>query len=299
MNRYPQILLSLAITIMAGCKGQNDYDASGTFETEETIISAEASGSLQAFSVEEGQNLKKGTQVGYIDTIQLSLRKKQLESQIEATLSQLPDREAQLAALQTQLKTAVRERNRMRNLVEADAATRKQLDDAEAQVDLVKDQIKALRSSLSVSTTSIRRQTSPLEVQIEQINDQIAKSRIVNPVTGTVLSTYAEPKEVTGVGKPLYKIADLSSLILRAYITGDQLPAVRLGQQVTVLTDDKGGEYRKHSGSVIWISDKAEFTPKTIQTKDERANLVYAVKIRVKNDGYLKIGMYGEVKLKQ
>lgn len=280
----------------ASCGTEPEYDASGTFETEETIISAEASGTLKSFVVDEGQNLKEGDLIGYIDTLQLYLKKKQLKSQIASTLSQLPDVSTQLAALKSQLKTAERERKRLANLVKADAATQKQLDDADAQIDLIKKQIAAQKSSLGITTKSINRQISPLEVQIEQINDQIAKSNIVNPVNGSVLTKYAEEKEVVSAGKPLYKIADLSSLILRAYITGDQLPAIKLNQKVKVLTDKSKDEYREQEGIITWISDKAEFTPKTIQTKDERANLVYAIKIKVKNNGYLKIGMYGEVK---
>ncbi len=288
--------ICLIFLVFASCSKESKYDASGTFETEETIISAEAAGTLKSFTVDEGQNLKAGQQIGYIDTLQLFLKKKQLESQIRSTLAQMPDISAQLAALQSQLKTAEREKQRIANLVKADAATGKQLDDANAQTDVIKKQIAAERSSLGVTSRSITRQTTPLEVQIEQINDQIAKSNIVNPVTGTVLTKYAEANEVVSIGKPLYKIADLSSLILRAYITGDQLPLIKLNQRVKVLTDKTRDEYKEQEGFITWISDKAEFTPKTIQTKDERANLVYAVKIKVKNDGYLKIGMYGEIK---
>lgn len=296
MNRYKSSMLSIGVVLLVSCHQESEYDASGTFEAEETIISAEASGTLNSFSLEEGQSLNAGATIGYIDTLQLYLRKKQLRSQILSTLAQMPDTHAQLAALQSQLQTALREQRRFTKLVEADAATRKQLDDVSAQVDLLKKQISAQRSSLDITTTSIQRQTSPLEIQVEQIDDQIKKSIIINPVSGTVLTKYAEKSEVVSVGKPLYKIADVSALTLRAYITGDQLPHIRLHQKVKVLTDKTADTYQQHEGIVSWISDKAEFTPKTIQTKDERANLVYAVKIRVRNDGYLKIGMYGEVK---
>lgn len=296
MNRYKSSMLGIGIALLVSCHQESEYDASGTFEAEETIISAEASGALKLFSLEEGQSLNAGDNIGYIDTLQLYLRKKQLRSQILSTLAQMPDTHAQLAALQSQLQTALREQRRFTKLVEADAATRKQLDDVSAQVDLLKKQISAQRSSLDITTTSIQRQTSPLEIQVEQIDDQIKKSIIINPVSGTVLTKYAEKSEVVSVGKPLYKIADVSALTLRAYITGDQLPHIRLHQKVKVLTDKTADTYQQHEGIVSWISDKAEFTPKTIQTKDERANLVYAVKIRVRNDGYLKIGMYGEVK---
>lgn len=291
------VLPLLLLSFLCSCSNKHNYDASGIFETEETIVSSQATGTLEAFSVEEGQSLKAGQQVGYVDTLQLYLRKEQLRSQIRSTLAQKPDITAQLAALRSQLKTAERERLRLVNLVAADAATRKQLDDATSQVDLVKRQISAQQSSLDVTTKSISEQTGPLEVQIRQIDDQIAKSRVINPINGTVLTKYSEPAEVVTSGKALYKIADVSSLILRIYVTGDQLPQIKLNQKVKVLTDKNKDEYREQEGVVTWISDKAEFTPKTIQTKDERADLVYAVKIKVRNNGYLKIGMYGEVKL--
>ncbi len=290
-------IFAFAILAFASCNSnKNDSDASGTFETDETIISAEASGIIKQFSVEEGKQLHAGDQIGYIDSVQLYLKKKQLESQIKSVLVQRPDISAQTAALKEQLKDAEHEQNRISNLVRDKAATGKQLDDINSQVDVINKQIEALQSSLGITSKSISEQSDPLKVQIEETNDQLAKCKIINPINGTVLTKYVEKDEMAIPGKPLYKIADISSLILRAYITGDQLPKVKLNQKVKVLVDDSAGKYKEHEGVVIWISDKAEFTPKTIQTKDERANLVYAVKIKTANDGTLKIGMYAEVK---
>ncbi|MBL0745319.1 HlyD family secretion protein [Chryseolinea lacunae] len=294
MKRIAYLLT--AFTVAACTSNKNAYDASGTFEAVETIVSAEASGTLKSFTVEEGQTLQAGVHVGFIDSVQLYLKKKQLMAQIAAVLSKKPNVAKQLAALQEQLKQAQREQQRVANLVKADAATQKQLDDATTQLDVVKKQIEAQQSTLGITTSSLTEETSPLSVQIEQLNDQLAKCKVVNPVNGTVLTKYAEAKEMTAVGKPLYKIADLSTIILRAYITGDQFAHAKLNSKVTVSVDDGKGNYKAYPGVVEWISDKAEFTPKTIQTKDERANLVYALKVRVTNDGLLKIGMYGELK---
>ncbi|MGK6353123.1 HlyD family secretion protein [Parapedobacter sp. DT-150] len=289
--------LAIASLLLAACtNNQQAYDASGTFEAVETIVSAEATGAIKALAIEEGQVLQAGAAVGYIDTTQLYLKKQQLQSQISAVLSKRPNTAAQLAALQEQLAQATRERQRVANMVKADAATPKQLDDAEAQVAVIQKQLAAQRSTLGITASSLTQEASPLEVQIAQLEDQLAKSRITNPIAGTVLVKYAEVNEMTSAGKPLYKIADLSSIILRAYVTGPQFAQLRLNQPVTVLVDSADGQYRDYPGVVEWISDKAEFTPKTIQTKDERENLVYATKIRVKNDGLLKIGMYGEVR---
>lgn len=300
----------MIVMAFAGCKGkENVYDASGTFEAVETIVSAEATGRIVEFKLEEGQLLKAGEKVGYIDSLPLYLKKKQLEAQIKATGSKLPDIVAQtnvykqqLAVSQTRLDNLLHEQKRIQNLLKADAATPKQLDDMNAQISELQKQLEVISRQDAAQASVLRTQTSglradvvPLYVQIEQVNDQLAKSRIVNEVNGTVLSKYAEASEMAVAGKPLYKIADLTTIILRAYVTGDQLTSVKLNQAVKVLVDEKEGKYRQLPGTIEWISDKAEFTPKTIQTKDERANLVYAVKIRLKNDGLLKIGMYGEV----
>ena len=290
------IFFQSAIT-MTSCQGKQGFDASGSFEAEETVIASQAQGVIMQFDIEEGQTLKSGERVGYIDSLQLFLKKEQLLSQIEALASKKPDIAVQLASLQEQLRTAGHEKARLANLVKNDAATGKQLDDMDAQVNVLRKQINAQKSSLEISTTSIDKEIKTLEVQVKQLDDQLSKCTILNPVTGTVLTRYTRANETTSPGKPLYKIADLSEMILRVYISGNQLPKLSLNQPVKVFTDDGDGGFREAQGTVAWISEKAEFTPKTIQTKDERANLVYAVKVKVKNDGSYKIGMYGEIQL--
>jgi len=290
------VVASIA-TLLTACNNKHvSYDASGCFEAEETIISSEATGIIKRLEIEEGQTLEAGQNIGYIDSLQLYLKKKQLEAQVIAILGKKPNISVQLSALQEQLKTAEKEKTRVANLVKGDAATPKQLDDINAQIEVLKRQIEAQQSTLSISSEGLGKDVVPLQVQIEQLNDQIAKCNIINPTNGTVLAKYAETNEMTATGKPLYKIADLSNIILRAYITGNQLPQVKLNQQVKVLTDDGKSGYKETTGKIVWINDKAEFTPKTIQTKDERANMVYAIKVKVKNDGAYKVGMYGEIK---
>jgi HlyD family secretion protein len=305
-------IITLAAIGLASCaNNKNGYDASGTFETTETIISAEQSGQIKQFNINEGDILKAGQLIGYIDTVQLQLKKEQLESQIKSVQSRTQDIATQinpyskeLAVAQSNLHTQLVEQKRIENLLKADAATPKQLDDingavdaAQKQLHVIKSQEAAQKSALTIQNNGIAKDVAPLKSQIAQIDDQLAKCRIVNKVSGTVLTKYAEQSEIATDGKPLYKIADLSTLILRAYVSGDQLSAVKFSQPVKVMINDIKGNYKNYTGKVEWISSTAEFTPKTIQTKDERANLVYAVKIRVKNDGDLKIGMYADVKL--
>ncbi|MBT1689267.1 HlyD family secretion protein [Dawidia soli] len=286
------------LVVLGACRrGGPSYDASGTFEAVETIVSAEVTGTLLVFQPDEGDTLRAGELVGVIDSIPLYLKKKQLEAQVQSVLANRPDVARQLAAVREQLRHAEREQQRLSSLVQAGAATQKQYDDAAAQTEVLRRQLEAQQSTLSVTNSSLAAQTAPLIVQVQQVEDQLTRCRIINAVKGTVLTTYAEPHEMAVAGKPLYKVADLTTLTLRAYITGDQLTVLRLQQPVTVVVDAPDGVTRTYPGVVTWISDQAEFTPKTIQTKAERANLVYAVKIRVRNDGYLKIGMYGEVTL--
>ena len=286
---------SLLLVLTSCHNNKNNFDASGSFEAEETIISSEASGTIKQFDIEEGQNLQAGQTIGYVDSTQLFLKKKQLEAQINALLSKKPNINTQLASLQEQLKTAQKEFLRITNLVKAEAATTKQLDDINSQVEVIKKQIEAQKSSLTISIEGISKEATPLSFQIDQLNDQLLKCNLINHVNGTVLTKYAEVNEMTSIGKPLYKIADLSTILLLAYITGDQLPQVKLNQKVKVNTDDGKGGFKSAEGTISWINDKAEFTPKTIQTKNERANMVYAIKVMVKNDGSYKIGMYGEI----
>lgn len=293
---YPLIIIATAIILSACNDNKVSFDASGSFEAEETVISSEATGAIKRLEIEEGQTLEAGQRIGYIDSLQLYLKKRQLEAQVIAILGKKPNISVQLSALKEQLKTAEKEKTRVANLVKGDAATPKQLDDINAQIEVLKKQIEAQQSTLSISSEGLGKDVVPLQVQIEQLNDQLAKCNIINPANGTVLAKYAETNEMTATGKPLYKIADLSNIILRAYITGDQLPQVKLNQKVKVLTDDGKGGYEETEGTITWINSKAEFTPKTIQTRDERANMVYAIKVKVKNDGTYKIGMYGEIK---
>lgn len=286
-----------SVILFLNCNGNRiSFDASGSFEAEETIISSEATGTIMQFDIEEGQTLQAGQFIGYIDSIQLHLKKKQLIAQANATLSKKPNISTQLAALKSQLNNAQKEKIRITNLVDGNAVPKKQLDDINAQIDFLNKQIEAQKSSLEISAQSIGKDAIPLNIQVEQLSDQLAKCKFINPVRGTVLVKYSKVNEVVINGKPLYKIADLSEMILRAYITGDQLPQVKLNQKVKVLTDEEKGNYKETEGTITWISDKAEFTPKTIQTKNERANMVYAIKVNVKNDGTYKIGMYGEIK---
>jgi HlyD family secretion protein len=282
---------------LVGCKDSSDeFDATGNFEADEVIISSEAAGKILKLDIEEGKELEANAVVGLIDTTQLYLRKKQLEYSIKAVVAKSPNASVQLAAFKEQIATTQREKKRVENLLKDDAATQKQLDDINAQLQLLQRQYDASQSSLLITSQSIQSETLPLKAQLDQVIDQLDKSVIKNPFKGTVLTKYALKDEMASQGKALYKVADLSFLVLRAYISGSQLSQIKLGQKVQVLVDAPEGAYKTYEGEIMWISEKAEFTPKTIQTKDERANLVYAMKVKVKNDGYLKLGMYGEVK---
>lgn len=295
MKTISAILFS-AILFYSCNDREPDFDATGTFQTDEIIISASVAGTIEAFNVEEGSRVEQGQLLGWIDSTQLHLRKKQLIAQIDAILSRRPQIATQLASYRVQLENAQRELQRVKNLFEAEAATQKLVDDATAHVAVIRRQMEAHRSSLDISSQALVSETLPLSAQVEQLDDQIRNCRIINPVTGVILQQYAQQHELANPGKPLYKVADLSVLELRAYITGDQLPGIKLGQEVAVMIDNGAGGFKEYQGTISWISSKAEFTPKTIQTKEERADLVYAMNARVKNDGYLKIGMYGEVK---
>lgn len=296
-NKILTIASILSLTIMFACSnGDGDFDATGTFESEEIIVSSEAIGKLIFLDIEEGSVLKQNQIVGIVDTTQLHLKKKQLLASVKAVLSKQPDIATQLATLQKQIETAEVDKKRIENLVNSNAATTKQLDDVNSQVDVLRKQYNATKSGLTITKQGLQSETLPLTAQVEQIEDQIKKSYIINPVDGTVLTRYAKLNEVTSNGKALYKIANLSEMTLRAYVDGNQLGEIKLGQKVKVFVDKGEGDQKEMSGEIYWVSSKAEFTPKTIQTKDERANLVYAIKVKVINDGYLKIGMYGEIK---
>jgi len=297
MTCYCKYLMVLIAVTIAGCAdNKNQFDATGNFETDEVIVSSEASGKLMKFVLQEGQHLNAGQQIGYVDSLISYLQKKQLQAQVEATLSKQPDINAQLLPIKEQLKKAEFEQKRTANLVAEDAIRTKDLDDWNSQVAVLKKQYNAASSTLNTTTKSIKSETYPIDYQIKLLEEQLRKCKIINPIDGTVLTKYALEDEITLPGKPLYKIANLDSMNLRAYITGDQLSLVKLNQQVKVFVDKGAKQYVQLTGIIRWISDKSEFTPKTIQTKDERANLVYAIKIKVKNNGLIKIGMYGEVK---
>lgn len=306
------LFLSLSILIYSCQKNGPKADAYGNFEADEMIVSAEANGQILELRLEEGQTLEAGAVVGRVDSTQLTLKKEQLQAAIRAVAAKSPAIAAQLAvyekqldANRQQLANLQREKQRVEKLLASDAATPKQLDDlndqivlVQRQMDVVLQQRSATDASLSTQKGGLLAEVLPLQKQIAQLDDQIAKCRIVNPAAGTVLTRYAETGELATFGKPLYKIADLRRIILRAYVAGDQLGNIRLGQELKVAIDSPGGGMRAFPGKVLWISPKAEFTPKIIQTKDERVNLVYAVKIEVENDGSLKIGMPGELRFK-
>ncbi len=290
------IITLLLIPLFSCSNSEKTYDATGSFEAIETIISSEAIGRIEKLDLEEGMILSKGQRIGFVDTTQLLLKKQQILKQIEALNQSLPKIDIQLAPLRTQVKTAEKEQLRISNLLKSNAATDKQMDDINAQVKLLKSQLTAMQTSLRSSLGSAKKNIEALEIQYEQVQDQLAKSYIKSPINGTVLTQFARSNEFTAIGKPLYKIADLSSMTLRTYITGDQLAKVKLKQRVLVFTDDGNGDLHESQGEITWISDKSEFTPKSIQTKDERANRVYAIKVKVNNDGRYKIGMYGEIR---
>ncbi len=293
----PFLFAILVLSIYACKNNDDDYDASGTFEADEIIVSSEANGRIIQLDINEGSQLKEGEIVGYVDSLQLYLKRKQLQANIRAIESRRPDISSQVAALQQQIATAKTEKTRIENLLKSNAANQKQLDDINAQIAVLQKQLDAQKSTLEISTKGISEDGSVLAVQIAQLDDQLLKCRITSPIEGTVLVKYAEAGEVTAQGKPLFKIANTGKMTLRAYVTADQLSKLKLGQSVKVYSDFGKDESKEYNGIITWISDKSEFTPKTVQTRDERANLVYAVKVDVKNDGYLKIGMYGNFKL--
>lgn len=300
MKRITKIgMWGTTLLVLSACgNGTPHYDATGTFEATEVVVSAEAAGKLLQLNVEEGTQLKADEEVGLIDTVQLYLKKLQLEASMKSVESQRPDLAKQIAATKQQMITAEREKRRVENLLAAGAANQKQLDDWDAQIKLLERQLVAQESSLRNSTNSLTEQGNSVAIQVAQVDDQLKKCHIQSPIEGTVLAKYAEAGELATIGKPLFKIGEINRMYLRAYITSEQLSQVKIGDEVTVYSDYGNSEQKPYPGTVTWISDRSEFTPKTILTKNERANLVYAVKIAVKNDGALKIGMYGGVKIK-
>lgn len=294
-----RIFIYCALPLLtAACGRSGDFDATGTFEATEVVVSAEAAGRILRFDAEEGDVLEAGRQVGAIDTVQLYLQKLQLERQRASVVSNRPDIAKQAASLREQIAKQQTERRRVENLLRDGAATTKQLDDIDAQIKVLNGQLEAQLSTLRNNAASIDENSSSINLQIARIEDQLAKCRIASPVAGTVLAKYSEAGELASVGRPLMKVADLGRIYLRAYFTSDQLAGLKLGQEVTVTADFGGDSRIDYPGRIVWIASESEFTPKTIQTRDSRANLVYAAKIAVENDGRLKIGLYGEVRLR-
>lgn len=291
------IAIASATLLLAACgNSEKEYDATGTFEATETTISAEQNGTLLTFAINEGDEIEAGREVGLIDTTQTWLKLQQAQATQAVYQSQKPDIEKQTSATRQQLAKAQAEQQRYKELVADGAAPSKMLDDATNQVQVLQRQLAAQLSSLSTNTNALSKQMAATEVQIDQLRDQLRKCHIKAPLKGTILEKYAERGEFVAVGKPLFKIADMEQVYIRAYVTSAQLQSIRTGQQVKVFADYGDGKKQEYDGTVSWISSRSEFTPKTILTDDERADLVYAVKIRVKNDGFIKIGMYGEVK---
>ena len=289
--------LIVGVSLIAACgEKAKDYDATGTFEATETTIYAEQSGALLNFSVSEGDSIAPGQEIGVVDTTQIWLKIRQLGATKEVYRSQKPDMEKQIAAIRQQLAKAQAEQRRYQELVADGAAPGKMLDDAKSQVQVLRRQLDAQISTLNTSSRSLDKQIAATDVQVSQLYDQLRKCHVVAPAGGTVLEKYVESGEFVTTGKPLLKVADIQRMYIRAYVTSAQLKSIRVGQPVKVFADYGDQQKKEYAGTVSWISSRSEFTPKTILTDDERADLVYAVKIAIRNDGYAKIGMYGEVK---
>ena len=288
-----KFIISISVlVVLAGCSGRDNLsDAYGNFETIEYLISAEGQGKIMEFNLKEGEALEKGQVVGYIDTVAIHLQVEQLQARIRAVEAQRSAVRAQTEVFQTQKKTLLVEKARLEKLLADKAATGKQLDDLNGQLAGLDAQIISTRTRYE----TIKAEIVSLQVQVEITRDQLSRNIFVNPVDGTVLEKYTESFEMAVPGKALYKIADLNTMILRVYISGDQLVSVKIGQEVGVIIDDNVSSEDPLKGRITWVSGKSEFTPKIIQTREERVKLVYAVKIEVSNDGRLKIGMPGEV----
>lgn len=296
MERIKWSLILLGLIATVSCSDENGSDAFGQFEADEVVISAESNGRLLNFEVEEGQNLDEGTQVALIDTTQLYLQKEEISASISAIKTNINKLNAQKSVLESQLETARKELNRFESLKQDNAATQQQIDSAEGRVQTLQRQIE----SVEVEKSSVSAEVKRMEAKIAQINDLVERASITNPVSGTVLNKFAEKHELVSQGKPLYSIANLDEMILRIYISGAQLPDIQLGETVDVIFDENKTDNQSTRGRVSWIASEAEFTPRMIQTKEERVTQVYAVKVRVDNpDGKLKIGMPGEVRFTQ
>ena len=290
-------VLPLLIVALTACTGKDKgYDAMGSFNATEVVVSSEVAGAILSFPTKEGEMLDKGQLIAMIDTTQLGLQKQQLMNEIDAMEASRPDISVQLAPLARQLNKQATEKERVKNLYNANAATQKEYDDMVSATNVLQKQLTAQRNTLDKSAAMIDARVAALNSQIEQLNDRILKSTIIAPISGVVLVKYAQAGELSSVGRPMLKMANMDDIHLKAYVTSDQLVNLKLGQEVSIKADFGGDNYREYKGKISWISDKSEFTPKNITTSDERANMVYAMKITVANDGYIKLGMYGEVK---
>ena len=295
--RYAIVLMLLLVA--SGCSEKKDkYDATGTFETTEIVISAEVSGKITGLNVSEGDAVCAGEVVATIDSTQLSFQRLQLENSITALESSRPDVEVQLAPLQEQLSHQLLEKERIKKLLEADAVNTSRLEDIDSGIATLRKQIDAQRTSLLNTQRSLDAQIAALKAQLAQVEKQLSDCRVSAPASGTVVAKYVSAGELAAAGRPMMKIADLDNICLRAYLLSTQLPEISIETQLTVYADFGGGQRREYSGTVTWISDRSEFTPKNIVTADDRANMVYAVKIAVQNDGFIKTGMYGGVILR-
>ena len=292
-----QMIIAAGLAMLASCgNNEKEYDATGVFEATEVTVAAEQNGTLMTFDVNEGDEIALGREVGLIDTTQIWLKIQQAGATKNVYQSQKPDMEKQIAATRQQLAKARQEQQRYKELVADGAAPSKMLDDATNQVAVLQKQLDAKIAMLSTNTNSLNKQMAATDVQISQLQDQLQKCRITTPIKGTVLEKYVEKGEFVSVGRPLFKMADTEQMFIRAYVTSAQLKDIKVGQHATVFADYGDGQKKTYEGTVSWISSRSEFTPKTILTDDERADLVYALKVAIKNDGYAKIGMYGEVK---
>ena len=288
-------MAGVALVLNACGRKERQYDATGVFEATETTVYAEQTGALLTFNVEEGDTVGQNREVGLIDTTQLWLKMKQAEAMKSVYQSQKPEQEKQIAVTRQQLAKAKQDQQRYKELVADGAAPAKMLDDANSQVEVLQRQVDAQLSSLRVNTNALDKQMDATDVQAEQLRDQIRKCHILVPAKGTVIEKYVERGEFVSAGKPLFKMADTENMFIRAYVTSAQLENIKTGQKATVFADYGNGGKKEYEGRVTWISSRSEFTPKTILTDDERADLVYAVKVAIKGDGYVKMGMYGEV----
>lgn len=288
-------LLGIIVVFLTACNNGEKSDAYGNFEATSITVSAKGNGELITFTVEEGQQLKANQSVGLIDTAQLHLEKLRLQAQIEALDLKLQEAAPEVAVLVKDRSNLIRERDRTERLLKEKAATQQQLDDFNGKIDVINQRIETTQRTINIANRGILAERKPLEAQIALVEKQLRDYRIVNPISGTVLTKFAEPNELVNQGSPLYKIANLSEMKLRAYTSATLLQNVKLNDEVTVLIDKGEEDYEELSGTISWIASDAEFTPKTIETKEERVNLVYAIEVKVKNDGALKIGMPGEV----